>query len=210
MKIIQDILPKDQYVGEVTKKTQIVLHHTVSGVGVQGDINWWKTDKGRVGTHFIISRKGEVYQMLPLENWIYHLGLTNKNFSSVGLPYKNLDSCSIGIELDSYGWLKRDANGGFLTGYKTAFPSTIKPVNVHYRGFTFYEDYYEEQVSALKELLVYLSQTYKIPLTFDQSIFEINKKALSGVSGVYSHSSYRPDKTDVYPNERLINMLKTL
>lgn len=210
MKIIQEFLPKDQYVDEDSKKTQIVLHHTVSGVGVAGDINWWLKDKSRVGTHYIIARDGQIYQMLPDEKWIYHLGLSNKDFSLIGIPYKQLEKNSIGIELDSYGWLKRDGNGRILTGYKTIFPGTLKAVEVSYRGFTLYEEYYEPQLQALKELLLHLCSVHGINKAFNEKMFEVNKSAMTGVNGIWSHGSYRRDKTDVYPSPSLIEMLKSL
>ena len=54
MNLIQHNFPSSQYVNERTTKRQIVLHHTASGPGVDGDINWWMKTPERVATHFII------------------------------------------------------------------------------------------------------------------------------------------------------------
>jgi hypothetical protein len=37
--------------------------------------------------------------------------------------------------------------------------------------------------------------------------FEINKKALEGYPGIWSHSNVRIDREDVYPCPKLIGML---
>ena len=41
MNLIRHNFPATQYVRERTEKRQIVLHHTASGPGVDGDIAWW-------------------------------------------------------------------------------------------------------------------------------------------------------------------------
>lgn len=56
MHIIHHSFPTSQYVAEKTAKRQIVLHHTVSGPGVDGDIAWWMKTPERVATHFLIDR----------------------------------------------------------------------------------------------------------------------------------------------------------
>ena len=53
MEIKQVNFAEKNFVKEVTKKTQIVLHHTVSGEGVEGDIAWWNTMSDKVATHYL-------------------------------------------------------------------------------------------------------------------------------------------------------------
>ena len=40
--------------------------------------------------------------------------------------------------------------------------------------------------------------------------FDLNMDALNSVPGIYSHSNYRKDKSDLYPDERIIKMLQSL
>ena len=41
-------------------------------------------------------------------------------------------------------------------------------------------------------------------------MWNLNEDALKGEPGIWSHTSYRPDKSDVSPQENLIKMLKNL
>ena len=55
--------PSDQYFQtENTGKKQIVLHHTVSGQGVNGDIAWWRSTAAHIATSMIIGHDGKIYQ----------------------------------------------------------------------------------------------------------------------------------------------------
>lgn len=65
--IIRVQFPESQFIKEETVKTQIVLHHTASGPGVDGDLAWWRKTPERVATHFIIDRAGQIYQLFDLK-----------------------------------------------------------------------------------------------------------------------------------------------
>jgi hypothetical protein len=41
-------------------------------------------------------------------------------------------------------------------------------------------------------------------------MFDVSKEALSGESGIWSHTSFRSDKSDIHPQGELIKMLKSL
>ncbi len=41
-------------------------------------------------------------------------------------------------------------------------------------------------------------------------MFETNKQALNGYHGVFTHVSYREDKSDCHPQPELIQMLKSI
>ena len=92
--------PDDQYIKELTDKKQIVIHHTVSGQGVNGDIAWWRSTADRVGTAIIVGWDGKIYQCFSSKYWAYHLGLKTAN-------NKELNMGSIGIEIDAWGGLIR-------------------------------------------------------------------------------------------------------
>jgi hypothetical protein len=52
---------------------------------------------------------------------------------------------------------------------------------------------------------------FEIPLDYSyDEFFSVSKKALSGEKGIFTHNSYRADKTDVSPQPKLIEMAKTL
>ena len=70
--------PKDQYFSELFEKKQIVLHHTVSGPEVSGDVATWIKDTRRIATCIIIDGKGVPHQLfsskyyLTIPSEIYH------------------------------------------------------------------------------------------------------------------------------------------
>lgn len=212
MKIIKQLLPDDQYYKEVTTKKIIVLHHTVSGQGVQGDINWWKQTPEKIGTHYIISREGDIVQVIEDKYWVHHLGIKQYMLNQFGSKVSNnkLNQLSIGIELDSWGGLVRK-DGKWVNHNGLVIPDCdVVYYKDGYRGYFGFEKYTYEQLQALKELMIDISKRHGIPLNYFPEMFNFNEKAVKGYHGIWSHTSFRPDKSDVHPDLELIEMLKSL
>lgn len=217
-----------QYYQTETKKEQLVLHHTVSGNGVTGDINWWITDPSKVGTTFIVDNMGVVYQMFSSKFWIHHLGIKDEVFKKYNITSSNntmLNAASIGIEIDSWGGLCKNEStktyhpAKWDDGSKKYIPNlSIKPIApenvVHYengyRGFKYFEKYTDKQIEKVGGLLKLMCDKYNIPTTYNSDMFDVSVNALSGKPGIWGHSSYRADKSDVHPQPELIEMLKSL
>ena len=214
----EDIIPVDfpenLYFKEQTDKKQIVLHHTVSGRGVTGDINWWKQNPQRIATCVIVDWKGDIYQLFSSQYWAHHLGIRAANNTA-------LNKASIGIEIDAWGALIKENKNWYPVRWdenlKRNVPDKrIKPIeNVQkypnsYRGFYGYEKYTDEQIESVRKLLVYWADYHNIPLHYNETMFEVSSVALSGTPGVWSHTSFRADKSDVHPQPELIDMLKSL
>lgn len=214
--------PETQYRRETTAKRQIVIHHTVSGDGVEGDMNWWLHTTERVATSFIIGRDGNIHKCFGDDFWAYHLGLSNLHFTAFGLPYKQLDRQSIGIELDSWGALAQHTDGKFypITSLNGRVVPNLKcrPVkNIYeycsgqkYRGFQYFEQYTTAQLAALKELLQYLQDKHHIAANYGSDIWNVTTRALMAKEGIFAHASYRKDKSDAHPQVELVNLLKSL
>lgn len=196
--------PVDQYYQEPTDKNQIVIHHTVSGPGARGDISWWLQNSDRIATHFIIERDGNIVQCFNSKYWAHHLGVKNDVFKSVGLAPINttLNKKSISIELDSWG--------GILHDKAAAFQGALIDYGHTLRGYRYYEEYTESQIESLRQILVFFGKKFSIPLTYNPDMWDVSKNALSGKSGVWTHVSYRYDKSDCHPQPTLIEMLKSL
>jgi len=194
--------PESEYIQEEYEKTQIVLHHTVSGDGINGDIATWEDDPRRIATCVIIDRGGTPWQLFSSKYWAYHLGAGNSN----------LDKHSIGIEIDNWGWLTPASNGK----YKTYYGNEINVVAQYYpdmfRGYNYYEKYTNAQIRTVGELILYWNKRYNIPLDYNKDMWTISERARRGTPGIWSHVSYRPapEKTDCHPQPELISMLKTL
>lgn len=213
--IIRVQFPDSQFVKEETAKTQIVLHHTASGPGIDGDLAWWRKTPERVATHFIIDRAGQIYQLFDLRYWGWHLGLSNKDFSSMGCTYRNLDKTSVGIEIDCWGHLQKAPDGKC---YPTGMIGKARPVtdiqeycpSNKWRGYTMFERYTNAQVTALKDLLHDLCAQLNIPKTYHIDMWGASTNALKGTPGIWTHASYRKDKSDCHPQPELCDMLKML
>lgn len=190
--------PKKGYVRKKSKKTQIVLHHTVSGPGQRGDLETWKKFQSRIATHIIIDRDGTPYQLYNSKYWGYHLGAGNGN----------LDKHSLAIELDSWGPLTNDG--------KTVYGNYTNVEKMHYpdgfRGYKYYEYYPEPQIRTAGELILYFHRKYGIPVMYHDDMWNVSGKALKGEPGIWTHCSYRisRDKQDCHPQPSLIEMLIAL
>jgi N-acetyl-anhydromuramyl-L-alanine amidase AmpD len=212
--IINVDFPDDQYFREQTNKKQIVIHHTVSGQGVDGDIAWWRSTVDRIGTAIIIGWDGKIYQCFSSKYWAHHLGCKTAN-------NKALNKGAIGIEIDAWGGLIRKNKLWYPAKWnkdlkKFVANTKVKPIkNVQeykqkYRGFYGFEKYTDAQIEAVRQLLVFWGEKYNIPLTYNNDMWDVSTKALSGQAGVWTHVSFRTDKSDCHPQPELIQMLKSL
>lgn len=210
-KIVKVDFPNTQFIENETQKTQIYLHHTVSpSNNAMGVVNYWKSNSERVATHIILQSDGTPYQLYSTKYYAYHLGLKTDTFRAVKVPYKSLDSISIGIEICSAGGLTKQ-NGK----WKTSFGTTLTDDKVieypnGFRGFKAFERYTDAQIQTVKELLLFWKDKWNIPLKYNAGIWDIYKPALQGLPGVYTHTSVRADKSDCHPQQELIMMLQSL
>ena len=212
--IISVDFPENQYMKEQTEKKQIVIHHTVSGQGVDGDISWWRQTTERVGTAIIIGWDGKIYQCFSTKYWAHHLGCkTSKN--------TELNKASIGIEIDAWGGLVRTNRLWYPAKWDAVLKQNVANTNVKpianvqvyeqpFRGFYGFEKYTDAQIEAVRKLLVFWNERFDIPLNYNEDMWKLSGKALDGQAGVWTHVSFRADKSDCHPQPELIEMLKSL
>ncbi len=213
MKILQiPNFPVSQYYKEEMPKKIIVLHHTVSGSGVKGDINWWEKTSERVGTPYIVDREGIINQIFDDKYWIHHLGIKQYMLNQFGSRVSNdrLNQLSIGIEIDSWGGLVKKNGKWYNSANQEMKCEEVQEYPRGYRGFYAFEKYTPKQLQATKELLQYLISKYNIPKEYNENMFDFNSQAIRGTHGIWTHTSYRPDKSDCHPQPELIAMLKSL
>lgn len=218
MKVIDKILPDNQYCKEITKKDTIYIHHTAGGHRADRQIGYWSTDNlGKVATSYVIggmstrdkndsSFDGAIYRAFDDQFWGYHLGLktaTNLKFNRK----------SIGIELCNYGLLK-NVSGEYITYVSSEIPSDMAyKMAGKFKGFDYAHKYTDKQIQALKELILDIANRHSINVnkTWDFKTFDLDKeKALAGVPGIYTHVNVRTDKFDCHPQPELIDMLNSL
>lgn len=212
MKIIQDNLPKNQYYDETQIKRIIVLHHTAGGTAASS-IDWWRNTTEKVATTVVIDRNGIVLQAFPFDKWGSALGIRQSIFDKYKLPNinKRLDQISIQIEIANWGELQKKGDKYYTyTGREIEFEN-VQTYNKPFRGSLYYEKYTEKQINTLKELIINLNKLYpEIKLNYNEDMWDVSTRALRGYWGIWTHTSFRPDKNDCHPQPELINMLKSL
>ena len=201
--IINHPLPDNQYYKDVYNKRQIVIHHTVSNGNAKNVINWWQKQKERIGTAFVIDREGVIHKAFSSAHWAHHLGTKEINNTI-------LNKQSIGIELCSWGSLKFK-NDKYFSSTNVEVPiEEVTTYDYPFRGIRYYQKYTDKQLESLKFLLQYLCETYKIPKTYIPEMWEISKSALRGDKGIFTHVSYRKDKSECHPQKELVEFLKSI
>lgn len=219
-KIKQVPLSESQYVKEETKKTQIVLHHTAGNSSGVATIKMWDADdRGRIATCVVISGKGlssgtydgEICQAFSSRFWGYHLGIKPDVFRSVGVPYQRLDKLAIGIEICNWGPLTKKGDKFYNYVNREVPADQVCELEKPYKGHKFYHAYTDAQIESVRQLLLYWNKIYGIPLDYNLTdMWNVSVNALKGVPGVYTHNSYRKDKSDISPQPKMIAMLKSL
>lgn len=199
-KIVQVDFPDDQYYPVECPKNQIVLHHTVSQT-VNGTIQDWKNTPERVGVCMIVDRDGTMYQLYSSKFWAHHLGLKSAYIQKHNGTKTNvqLNQNSIGIEIMSWGGIGKEQGAKNLITYPEG-----------YRGFKTFERYTDAQIESVKNLLLYWGERYNIPLDYNEDMWDVSLNALNGKSGIWSHSSFLDEKSDIAPQPNMVEMLKKL
>lgn len=215
--ILQYDFPPEQYMMEETAKTQIFLHHTAGNPNAVQVFDWWVSNAEKVGTCVSISGNspktidGQIVQGYSSKYWAYHLGLKSEVFKKFKLPFKWLDKNSIGIEICNWGQLTKTARGWETYVGTLVDESEVVEYSKKFRGYSHYHKYTDAQIESVRQLLVYWSKIYGIPISYKgDQIFDLDKRALSGESGVYTHCSVRSDKNDIHPQPEMLSMLKSL
>lgn len=232
--IVQHHLPDGEYLKKHTAKKWIFLHHTAGRQNPYATIDQWARDqRGRVGTHYVIGglasgldlnadlteeqtkHDGKIIQAIPDQYWGYHLGAVQSG---------QMHSGSLSIEICSAGALKKDKDGKFRTWYNAeVHPSQVTTLEQPYRGTQYYHKYSPAQIKSLKALLLLLRDKHDIELRSGvvaqlhadpenpMRAFEYKDELSRGrVFGVLTHGQVRKDKSDVFPQPELIEMLLTL
>ena len=218
--IKQSPLADGQFIKEITAKKQIVIHHTAGNSSALNVVRDWNTDsRGKIATCVVISGKGakgsfdgEIVQCFSSRFWAYHLGIKPEVFRSRKIKWQSLDKIAIGIEICNWGWLEKDSEGKFRTYVGSVVPeSDVIELEKPFKGYKYWHNYTDAQIESVKNLLLYWCDLYKIPKkVIVDDLFDVSDKALKGEPGIFTHNSYRKDKSDIYPNPKMVEMLLNL
>lgn len=204
IKYLKKLTP-NQFYDQIVNKVAILLHHT-AGDSAIGAIDWWNQTPDRVGTALLVERDGQVYQCFEINRWAYHLGTPIKN--------KGLDINSVGIEIVSWGWLKKEEDKFYayplwpLKTRKVLIPKD-QVLELDFKGEKYWHKYTDAQVENIVKLCRYLVDRFKIPVQNLDKFWEYDLSVAEKVKpGIWSHTTVRKDKTDIFPQPNLIEALK--
>lgn len=216
--IDQKYMDKDEYLLGPTKKEFLFLHHTAGGNDPYAVIKMWNNDtRGRIGTEFVVGGQsvfngnsiydGTIVQAFPTGSYAWHLGNNGSDY---------MHSHSVGIENCNFGPI---IDGKTYTGQK-ADPKQIVELKQAFRGHKTWHRYSDKQLSTLKDLIVMIANRDNIDIhkgliseikLKGVDAFEFNSDAFYGkVKGMWTHTNTRKDKTDMFPQQELIDMLLSL
>lgn len=222
------ILEQGEFYAEVTPKDTIFLHHTAGSHRPDWVVSGaWENDKNKAGqklpvaTAFVIGGisttdgnadwDGVIVRAFDEKYWAHHLGTSLPN-------NKQLNMKSVAIEICNYGYVIKGKDGQFYNYVNKPVPaSMVIELDQPFRGYKFYHKYTDKQIEALGQLIKFLAEKFNINLKkglaeviSSASAFELNIAAQRGAPGVWSHSNVLQGKFDLYPDPRIISLLKSL
>lgn len=203
-------MPDNQYIKQITPKTQIYIHFTAGWPSAKNTIHYWNSDEVRVATSYVIDgNTGIPYEVFHPDYWAYHLGVKGTN--------GKLDKTSLGIEICAFGPLLKKGQDFYAwpNKYTTAKVDAkdVYTLDTPFRGYTYYFKYTDAQLENVEKLLRLLITRYKIPVqkSFDMKWLDYNQDVIKNIlPGIWSHTSVRKDKFDTYPDQRLFDILNKL
>jgi N-acetyl-anhydromuramyl-L-alanine amidase AmpD len=204
LKIVDKFLPAQCYTKENTTKKRICIHHTVGSPSSLSGVESTFASQKNISTQYFIAGNGIIYKFIPENYWAHHLGLKIANNTQMNKE-------TIGIEIGAWGPLKL-VNGVYMNAYNKPFDMKlpIEELDKPFRGYSFYQEYLQPQIDSLQVLLYMLSIEHDIPLEGLNRTLNFEYFSDFAKPGLYSHTNFRTDKSDVYPAKNLCSMLKML
>lgn len=207
---VDNHLDPEQYIKQIFNKDKVFIHYTTSGPNAKSVINYWNGNSPRVSTAFVISGRGEedgkIYEAYNPDYWSYHLGVKGTKGA--------LDRNSIGIELCAWGRLEKRGEK-YYNVYGTEVPADeVYKLEDEWRGSLYYHSYTDKQLESIENLLSWIIKNYKIPIQdieFNRDWMEYNLDLVkSKTPGIWTHTNVRTDKSDIYPDKRVFDMLNRI
>ena len=212
-------LPDGEYLNGNYKNDYIILHHTAGGANPRAVVDGWKKDCiGKVATEFVVGGQncktgnvkydGQIVRAFPEGCQGYHIGSSGSS---------HMNTHSVGIEMCNFGYIK---DGKTYTG-TIADSNQIVSLYSPFRGFSQWHKYSDEQINAVRDLLLYISNRDNIDLHEGlyrwinedgvMKAFDFHMDAYEGnIKGLLTHTNIRKDKFDCSPQPNLVDMIMTL
>jgi len=219
--INEHYLPEGEYLNGPTKKEYLFIHHTAGWQNPYKCVNnWGKDNRGRIATEFVIGGPsifntdfqydGEIVKCLPDGAYAWHLG---KNGN------QEMHTKSVGIEVCNFSYL--DGNNKCYAGHVVHEDQTVtlaKP----FKNKQKWHRYSDKQLNSLKHLILFIANRDSIDVRSGlpslikekgAAAFEWNPNAYYGRKDkgvLWSHSNSNKWKSDMFPQQELMDMLTSL
>ena len=212
-------LPKGEYLTGDYKNDYIILHHTAGAPNPRSVVDWWAKDSlGKVATEFVVGGQhcgtgnakydGQIVRAFPEGCQAYHIGTSGSSY---------MNTHSVGIEICNFGYSK---GGKTYTG-ANMIPEQTVSLTSSFKGHLNWHKYSDAQISAVHDLLLYISNRDNIDLheglykwiKAEGAIkaFDFHLDAYNGkVKGLLTHTNIRKDKYDCCPQPNLVDMIMSL
>lgn len=168
------------------KKSQILLCDTHRRItDYIHMIKYRKNGKYDDIPHYVISKMGDVYQIL-----------NDKDYSTT-FDDTNIDRKIIKIVIENLGWLNKNTMNGMLSNW-IGDPHRTEPHIRNWRGHFFWDKYTDAQMESLNQLCTELCDRHGIEkrIVPSQGFFENASK----FEGVLCKSNYSDIYTDINPS----------
>ena len=211
-------LPKGEYKTGPTNKEYLFLHHTAGWNNPYRCIDHWGRDtRGAIATEFVLGGQsvkgnddkydGTMLQCIPEGGYGWHLGKNGSQY---------MHTHSVGIEICNFGYI---VNGKTYAG-TSVVPEQIVKLDKPFRGKQEWHKYSEAQIEATRKWILYIAERDNIDVRSGLvseikkrgvEAFDFNDDAYYGrVKGMWTHTNTRKGKTDLFPQQELIDMLLSL
>lgn len=140
----------------------VVVHYTGGGNAL-GSVRWLCDREAGVSAHFVISRSGTVWQIVPLSRAAWHAG-KSEMWTRGGEVQSEANLFTIGIELANHGNVRQIDGDFYFDAGGVTFPyhrATPWPARLEFDNGKivegFWERYPDAQLDALQSLLLWIA-----------------------------------------------------
>lgn len=172
--------------GKNKNKNQIILTHTSRSItNYISSLKYRYDGKNEKLPHYIISNKGEIFEVIPPDT-----------YSKILNDKKNNKSLIV-ISLENLGWLeKKPLDNIYINWIGDIYKNKV--YEKKWRDHIFWEPYTIKQMEALGELTNYLCNIFDIPKVSIGHNVKVDH--IENFKGVTTLSNYDKKRTDVNPS----------
>ena len=172
-------------VGKYKRKKQILLTHTGRTFrDYISSLKYRRNGENKKLPHYVISREGEVYQIIPPDTYGHYMEVASHNKQNIIISLENL------------GWMKKNPlDGGYINWIGNIYKDRI--YEKKWRGYFFWQPYTGEQMESLTYLIKKLCDDFDIPKTSIGHNVKVDK--IEKFHGITSNSNYDSELTDLSP-----------